>query len=91
VRAKDLQAAVDRLKVDPEFARRAYEEPKAVLPIEYDLDPSQWQAVHRALVEDVNEADEDVTGSQLPNWRTGMEFRHLDEVVSPDRRRGLHG
>jgi hypothetical protein len=79
---KDLRAAVERIKADPDFARRAYEEPEAVLPIEYDLDSSQWQAVHRALVTDVDDADDDVSGFQLANWGTGMEFPHLDELAS---------
>ena len=42
---KGLRAAIERIKADPDFARRAYEDPEAVLPIEYDLDPSQRQAV----------------------------------------------
>jgi hypothetical protein len=80
--AKDVRAAVDRIKADPDFARRACDDPEAVLPIEYDLDPSQWQAVHRALVADVEDAN-DVSGFQFPNWGTGMEFPHLDLLVSP--------
>jgi hypothetical protein len=78
--AKDLRATVDRIKVDPDFARRAYDDPEAVLPIEYDLDPSQWQAVHRALVADVEDAN-DVTGFQLDDWG-GVAFIHLDELAS---------
>jgi hypothetical protein len=77
---KDLRAAVERMKTDVDFARRAYEEPDAVLPIEYDLDPSQWQAVHRALVADVEDANE-VTGFQLADWG-GVAFIHLDELAS---------
>jgi len=53
-----------------------------VLPTEYDLDPSQWQVVHRALVADVEDADDDVSGFQLPTWGTGMDFPHLDVLVS---------
>ena len=82
MRTKDLRAAVERIKADPDFARRAYEEPEAVLPTEYDLDPSQWQVVHRALVADVEDADDDVSGFQLPTWGTGMDFPHLDVLVS---------
>ena len=52
----------------------------AVLPIEFDLDPSQWQAVHRALVADVEDAN-DVTGFQLGEWGT-VAFIHLDELAS---------
>jgi hypothetical protein len=77
---KDLRAAVDHIKADPEFARRAYENPEAVLPVKYDLDPSQWQAVHRALVADVEDAN-DVTGFQLADWGT-VAFIHLDELAS---------
>ena len=80
MKAKDVRAAVDRIKADPDFARRAYEDPEAVLPIEYDLDPSQWQAVHRALVADMEDAN-DVTGFQLADWGT-VAFIHLDELSS---------
>jgi hypothetical protein len=81
--AKDMQAAVDRIKADPDFARRAYEDPEAVLPSEYDLGPAQWKALHQALVADIDDSDEDVSGFQLPNWGTAMEFPHLDVLVSP--------
>lgn len=80
---KDLRAAVERIKADPDFARRAYEDPEAVLPTEYDLDPSQWQAVHRALVADLDDPRDDVNGFQLSNWGTGMEFPRLNALVSP--------
>ena len=78
--SKDLRAAVERIKADPGFARRAYEEPEAALPVEYNLDPSQWQAVHRALVADVEDANE-VTGFQSGDWGT-VAFIHLDELAS---------
>jgi type VI protein secretion system component Hcp len=45
--SKDMRAAVERLMTDPEFAQHAYEDPEKVLPIEYDLDPAQWQAGKR--------------------------------------------
>ncbi len=51
-----------------------------MLPIEFDLDPSQWQAVHRALVADVEDAN-DVTGFQLAEWGS-VAFIHLDELAS---------
>ena len=94
--AKEMRATVDRIKADPDFARRAYEDPEAVLPIEYDLDPAQWQEVHRALVADVadanaDDAEDDVSGFQLPNWGVGMEFPHLDVLVSPSAHKHIAG
>jgi hypothetical protein len=81
--SKDLRAAVERIKADPEFAQRAYEEPDAVLPVEYDLDPSQWQAVHRALAADVDTGDEEVAGFRMLDWSGRQDFPHLDALVSP--------
>ena len=87
--SRDMRAAVERLMTDPEFARRAYEEPEKVLPVEYDLDPAQWQAVHRALVAEVDEADDadeakaEVAGFQVVDWSGREDFPHLLDLVSP--------
>jgi hypothetical protein len=81
--SKDMRAAVERLMTDPEFARRAYEEPDKVLPIEYDLDPAQWQAVHRALVAEVEDVDDEVAGFQMLDWTGRQDFPHLMDLVSP--------
>jgi hypothetical protein len=81
--SKDLRDSVERIKDDPEFARRAYEHPEAVLPVEYDLDPAQWQAVHRALVADVDEGDDEVGGFQADVWGVRQNFVNLDALVSP--------
>jgi hypothetical protein len=81
--SEDMPAAVERIKTDPEFARRAYEEPEAVLPIEFDLDPSQWQAVHRALAADAEADDEEVAGFELLDWGSRQIFPNLDALVSP--------
>jgi hypothetical protein len=81
--SKDRRAAVERLMTDPEFARRAYEDPEKVLPIEYDLDPAQWQAVHRALEAEVDDAEDEVAGFQMLNWSGRQNFPHLLDLVSP--------
>jgi hypothetical protein len=81
--SKDTRAAVERIKGDPEFAQRAYEEPEAVLPVEYDLDPAQWQAVHRALAADVDSEDEDVAGFVALDWSSRQFFPNLDLLISP--------
>lgn len=81
--SEDVRAAVERIRTDPEFAQRAYEEPEAVLPLEFDLDPAQWQAVHRALAADVDAGDEEVDGFQLLDWGSRQTFPHLDALVSP--------
>ncbi len=78
-----LRAAIERIKTDPQFAQRAYEEPEAVLPIEFDLDPSQWQAVHRALAADAEADDEEVAGFELLDWGSRQIFPNLDALVSP--------
>ena len=80
--SKDIRAAVERIKGDPEFAQRAYEEPEAVLPVEYDLDPSQWQAVHRALAADVDRGDEEVAGFVALDWGSREIFPNLDLLIS---------
>lgn len=78
-----MRAAVERIKGDPEFAQRAYDEPEAVLPIEFDLDPSQWQAVHRALAADVEAGEEEVAGFEVVDWGSRQFFPNLDALVSP--------
>jgi hypothetical protein len=80
--SEEMRAAVERIKSDPEFAQRAYEAPEAVLPIEFDLDPSQWQAVHRALAADAEAGDEDVGGFVLLDWGSRQMFPNLDALVS---------
>jgi hypothetical protein len=82
VTSEEIRAAVERIKADPEFAQRAYEQPEAVLPIEYDLDPAQWQAVHRALATDADPGDEEVAGFELRNWGSRQIFPNLDALVS---------
>jgi hypothetical protein len=81
--SKDMRAAVERLMADPEFARRAYEEPEKVLPVEFDLDPAQWQAVHRALAAEVDDTEDDVAGFQILDWSARRDFPHLAALVSP--------
>ena len=80
--SKDMRTAIERIKSDPEFAQRAYEEPEAVLPVEYDLDPSQWQAVHRALAADVDRGDEEVAGFVALDWGSREIFPNLDLLIS---------
>ena len=79
----EMRAAVERLTTDPEFARRAYEKPEAVLPVEYDLDPSQWQAVHRALVAEVDDDKDEVEGFMALDWSGRQDFPHLAALVAP--------
>jgi hypothetical protein len=81
--SKDMRAAVERLMTDPEFAQHAYEDPEKVLPIEYDLDPAQWQAVHRALEAGVDDAEDELAGFQMLNWSGREDFPHLLDLVSP--------
>ena len=53
-----------------------------MLPLEFDLDPAQWQEVHRALAQDVDEGEKDVTGFEVLDWGARM-FPNLDALVSP--------
>src|SRR5947209_20361946 len=79
----EMRAAVERLTTDPEFAWRAYEKPEAVLPVEYDLDPSQWQAVHRALVAEVDDDKDEVEGVMAVDRSGRQDFPHLAALVTP--------
>jgi len=50
-----LDAAVEHIMRDPEYAQRVYEEPEDALR-QYDLRPGEWRLVHWFLQQDVKDA-----------------------------------
>jgi hypothetical protein len=78
----DLQAAAERIMADRDFARRVHAAPEGSAPIEYDLDPAEWQAVQRALAADVEAAADEVTGFADP-FSLDISFVNVDILASP--------
>jgi hypothetical protein len=81
----DIEAAADRVMADPDFARRLHETPEAPeVRAEYNLDPAEWQALHRALAADVDAATDEVVGFGGDPFSFGLSFDHVGPLGSGD-------
>jgi hypothetical protein len=50
---KGIDAAVDRILKDPEFAKRVLSDPEKTLTREFDLEWGEWRSIHWSLLQDV--------------------------------------
>lgn len=83
-----LQATAERIVADRDFARRVYEAGEEATPFEYDLDPAEWQAVHRALAADVEAASGEVAGYSFSWGAANLGFTNVQAVADAAKGKG---
>jgi len=71
-----LNAAVEAILADPEYARQVYERPEESLCSRFELTGNEWRSIARSLQEDVKDELGDVTGHGLSDRGLSLlEFR----------------
>ncbi len=71
-----VNAAVEAILADPEYARQVYERPEESLCPRFDLTGNEWRSIARSLQADVQAELGDVIGHGLPPRGFGMlEYR----------------
>jgi len=78
---KGIDACVEKLLADPEYAKRALKEPEQTLTADHDLDPGEWRSIHWALKQDVEDSLGDVTGHSIASINfTAVNFNYLRQL-----------
>ena len=80
----NLNATVDRIITDRDFAQRVYEDPESTLADECGLDNDEVRAVHAALAADVAEAQDEVAGFASVGFG-GIPLPNLTSLASAPR------
>jgi hypothetical protein len=60
-----VEAAIEKIVADPEYAAKVYQGAEEALTSQFDLAPGEWRAIEASLKQDVEDSLGDVQGHTL--------------------------